>query len=175
MLTVIDFHIQHLPRQVGVGKPLAIQVEVKNPTPQTIFVVPQSTTFQDRRSPYCRIEIRKVGDKTWIDASRHPDCGNTNPINVQDFQELRPGKKAVWTGDFYWSPTLMEMVKANPGDYEIRFIYNTSNPIDEWIGGPIPEPLHGQRKQEIQSRFDLVPKGVFETKPVRIRFVAGLP
>jgi len=173
MLPMIDLRIEHLPRQIGIGQPFPIHVEIRNPGHQSIFVVPESTTFQDRRSPICQLEMRRVGDKTWINVSRHPDCGNTDPINLRDFQELAPGKKMMVTGDFYWSPQLQESLKAHPGDYEIRFIYNTSAPIGEWIGGPIPEPQHTDREQEILPRFTLVPKGIFQSRPVRVRFVAG--
>jgi len=164
--------IQVLPikGRVTIGEPAEISVRVSNPGQSSVMVVPTDPTFADFRSPRCKLEARRVGTYRWLDISMHPTCGNTDPIFLRDFAELPPGKESVWHGPLRWTNPLVNEIVSHPGTYEIRMTYRTDAPIDNWIGGPIPEPQHKARIQEIQSAFNRVPKGVFVSRPMLIEF-----
>ena len=157
-----------------VGAPVDLAVRVTNRSNKTIMVVPEDIGFQDLRSPICHIECCAVGSDKWVDLSQHPTCGNTDPIHRRDFVELMPGRSMDWHGALRWSPDLVALFEKNPGRYEIRFSYRTDSPIDDWVGGPTPEPRHSEIKNEIRSAFDLVPKGVFLSSPAIIDFRASI-
>lgn len=167
----LEVKIQNLPSRVVVGQPLTIEVAVRNPGKESKWVVTQNPGFENPRMPNCRIEVRKVGQRDWLDASLHPTCGNTNPIQLDEFVQLAPGKSTVWKGLFRPSEETLKAIRNDPGEYEIRFRYDTAHPIDDWIGGPLPEPLNSERKEQIRSRYDGTPKGLFESRPARVKFV----
>ena len=141
-----------------------------NPTAAALTVLPMHVTEHAvHKAPRTYMEVRRYGSELWHRLGSAPGCGNTNPITRSEFQILQSRESAEREAFFPWTELTVGKDFLKAGDYEVRATYDTTGAIDEWIGGPIPEPQHSQRREEIRALFDGTPHGTFVTAPVRIQ------
>lgn len=86
------------------------------------------------RMPYCYYTIEKTGGR--IDTPRASRCGNTDPIQKDDFIALKPGASFnPYFKRFYPGPYFLPVSIKEPGTYKIRFNYNSnSREMDSFDG-----------------------------------------
>ena len=154
---------------IHLGENFMGQLRYTNSGRTPVTVLPMNASeHRIHKAPRGHIEVRRVGQDKWGGLTGPPGCGNTNPIQVSDFQVLQAGESALRQAWFPWKEGVVGKSNMEPGQYEVRFVYDTSEPIDNWIGGPVPEPLHSRRRADIQALFDGTPHGVFVSGPVRL-------
>jgi len=151
------------------GETFKAKLRYSNQSQATLAVVPMNASEQYvRKAPRGHLEVRRVGHEKWLKLTGLPGCGNTNPIQVSDFQVLKAGESAVRQAWFPWIERVVGKENMVRGQYDVRYVYDTSEPIDNWIGGPIPEPAHSERREQIRSLFDRTPHGVYDSGPTRV-------
>ena len=164
--------VEH-PRKVAVGNQWKSKLVFKNQGGSDIRVVmANGTEYSQTRPPFLTVFIQKLGDKEWTRLKSPPICGNSNPIAPDEFKALSKAKRQEGQVYFHWTAEVVGEVAARPGRYSLKVVYDTTAPIDSWIGGPIPEPAHSQVREAIRPLFNQVPKGVFESKPAEFEVVA---
>jgi hypothetical protein len=132
-----------------------------------------ATEFNQSRPPFISLFIQKRGNKEWTRLKSPPICGNSNPIGPEDFKLLTKSNRLEHQVFFAWTSEVVGERAVLPGRYLLKVVYDTTSPIDSWIGGPLPEPAHSQAREAIRPLFNQVPKGVFESKPVEFEVVAA--
>src|SRR6266850_3960972 len=113
------------------GRSAAIEVALRNTGPDTlVLVLPGDGSFEKRRTPVLRWEIRDSGGKP---ASPRPffACGNINPLGADEVFELSPGKSRRFV---VYLP--LELYGLEGGPYRIRLTYENS-PGMRWAGLPL--------------------------------------
>lgn len=170
----IALHIEPAKRQFLATDNVIIEVAAENRTPQEITIVRMLDGMErGLRGPHGRFEIRTQGGK-WAPLKFNVGyCGNTNPLTDGDFVVLRKGARAPLVSNMNWMPETKHSQLGEPGKYEVRFVYDTTVPFEQWIGGPVPEPEHARLKAKFQDRYGRVPKGVFVSNVVLIEVVAS--
>ncbi|MBS1708479.1 MAG: hypothetical protein JSS65_07120 [Armatimonadetes bacterium] len=129
--------------------------------------VKAASQYGVHRAPTTVIQFRKIGAKEWRPAYVSPDCGNSNPIEPTDFQRIKPGGEVQVEATFTWSK-LVVAADPEPGEFEVRVTFDTRAPIDRWIGGPLTEPAHSERRKSVQGLYDATPHDLFATNVVRV-------
>lgn len=113
------------------GRSTLIEVALRNTGPDTlVLVLPGGGSFEKRRTPILRWEIRDSGGRS---ASLRPffSCGNINPLGADEVFELAPGKNRKFT---VYLP--LDLYALEGGPYRIRLTYE-NRPGMRWAGIPL--------------------------------------
>ncbi|MBN9504326.1 MAG: hypothetical protein BGO01_08415 [Armatimonadetes bacterium 55-13] len=166
---VLELQIKAQKATYRANQDIYIDVAAKNVSKKTFEVVPALDGCDTgRRGPSGRFYVRS-GKKNWEPLSyKIGRCGNTNPLEAQNFLPVLPGQRAMLVQGPSWYPSSRFSQLGAPGQYEVKFIYDTTLPFESWIGGPLPADRMTQRMIDLQSHFASVPKGEFESNVIRI-------
>jgi hypothetical protein len=157
-------------KQIKLGEDFQASLVYKNSSGSQIVLLPSGASSSSMmRAPSTLIELRRKGEKKWTKLSAPPQCGNTNPITPEEFVTVDGYQAVSKQARFSWTADVVGKARFKAGTYEVQVSYDTSAPINNWIGGPLPEPAHSDAKAKIQSLFDKVPKGRFVTSPYTVQ------
>lgn len=158
------------PKQIRLGEDFQASLVYKNSSGSRIVLLPSGASNSSMmRAPSTLIELRRKGEKKWTKLSAPPECGNTNPITPAEFVTVDAYQSVSKQAWFSWTEDVVGKASFKAGAYEVQVSYDTSAPINNWIGGPLPERAHSEAKAKIQSFFDQVPKGRFVTSPFTVQ------
>lgn len=153
------------------GEEIIFSATVKNQTKVPIEIVPQNDSMHwGRKAPYCTLET-KLPDGTWdpLIMKGVGRCGNANPIKVSDFITVASGKTGDLLMGMPWSKYEVNDRLKEPGIYRIRLRYDTTQKIQNWLGGPLMPQETEKLVAETQPHFDRTPKGLFFSNEITIR------
>lgn len=169
----LTLQISEPPRKLIVGSQWKSRFFFANKSGSDIRIVAANgTEYAQVRPPKLTVFIQRRGSWPWSRLTSPPICGNSNPIGPEEFRSLAKGKQLEGQIYFSWSAKIVGNAAIVPGRYLLKVVYDTTAPIDDWIGGPLPEPNHSQVRESIRPLFNQVPKGVFESKPVEFEVAA---
>lgn len=157
-----------------VGEEIKFTAPTKNVGRDSALVVPQNDSMQGgRKSPVCQIQFRPIGTEKWLVPAAEVGCGNTNPAKPEDFFELKPNASIDLLAGMGWCVLEIQHFSTTPGTYEFRLLYDTTKPIQTWVGGPFAESDLDRAVASVRPYYDQVPKGVFVSKPVKIQLAVA--
>ncbi|MBS1706770.1 MAG: hypothetical protein JST40_12940 [Armatimonadetes bacterium] len=138
-----------------------------NISSQDVALVPQIDGSETgMRGPVAQFQV-KVGND-WKAFEFGPRCGNTNPLEKDYFKMVQPNGSQILAKMSLTSGMYLGAI-GNPGKHQIRFVYDTTMPLERWIGGPLPEDLQQQRVSELKSLLDRVPKGRYISNAITVQ------
>lgn len=172
---VITIQLEPKSPSFSVGEQVLFRAITTNVSDQPLLLIPQGDSSQSgRKAPMCQIQIRGA-DGNWVVPSMPPGCGNTNPIREADFVEVAPRKAIDLLGGMAWSVYELSESFKTPGTYEVRLRYDTTRPIDAWLGGPLVPEQEASLRAKVAPLFERVPKGVFISNVVKITLKPAPP
>lgn len=171
---VLEINLKPSKPSFVVGEEIKFTAPTKNVGEKPVLVVPQNDSMQGgRKSPLCQIQFRPIGTEKWLVPPEEIGCGNTNPAKPEDFVALKPGASVDLLAGMDWCVLEIQHFSTTPGTYEFRLVYDTSKPIESWIGGPLVDVELARAMNAIRPLFDQVPKGVFVSKTAKIQLVVA--
>jgi len=163
----LSIEVNDAPRKISVGGQWKSKLAYLNQSDTELRVVTANgTEFAQSRPPFLKVFIQKQGAKEWTPLKSPPICGNSNPITSDEFRPLAKAQRQEGQVYFSWTTEVVGQAAVVPGRYALKVVYDTTSPIDSWIGGPLPEPAHSQAREAIRPFFNQVPRGIFASKPV---------
>lgn len=168
----VTIRLESLKAGYTVGEQFQLSAKATNRSADPIFLIRQGDGGQSgMKAPYCQIEVKQP-DATWATPRLPAMCGNTNPIKGEDFVNVPPGKSIELLGDWWWPLIESEPLFQKPGVCRIRLRYDSTPPIERWIGGPLPLQNQDELIRQVMPLFRKVPKGEFISNEVQIRITA---
>lgn len=156
--------------EIKAGSEVVFEARMTNRGRQDFVIVPQGDGMHEgRKQPLAQIQIRLPGGE-WL-VPLLPGCGNTNPIQAQDFRTVQPGKSIDLLAGMVWSKHSVWSALKVPGTYEVRFVYDTTAPLDRWIGGPVGPERAAELAAVVKPLFDRVPKTRIVSNLVTVKVV----
>ena len=157
-----------------VGEEIKFTAPTRNVGSTTLLVVPQNDSMQaGRKAPLCQLQFRPRGTEKWKVPASEVGCGNVNPAKPEDFFELKPKASVDILAGMDWCVLDIQGFSTTPGDYEFRLVYDTTKPIQNWVGGPYSEVDLERAVASVRPYYDQVPKGVFVSNTAAIRLVVA--
>jgi hypothetical protein len=154
------------------GAEVVFEARLTNPKRTEILVVPQGDGMHEgRKLPLAQIQVRTPGGEWSVPTI--PGCGNTDPIQPQDFKPVSPGKSIDLLNGMAWSKHAVWSAFKTPGTYEVRFVYETTAPLEKWIGGPVGPEAAAKLAIQVQPMFVRVPKVRLVSNTLTVRVTAS--
>lgn len=126
---------------------------------------------EGRKAPLCQVQFRVKGRADWRIPRVEVGCGNTNLLRKNDFVKVAPGASIDLLGGMDWSVLALQHVADQPGWYEFRLVYDTTAPLQRWLGGPIPDSEVERMAIEFKPFHEQVPIGRFVSSVALVRLI----
>lgn len=166
----ITIRLQPVKTEVVLGDEVRFKAPTMNTTDHDLLLIPQGDSMQEgRKAPLCQIQFRQKGSFEWKVPAVEIGCGNTNLLRKEDFVNVLPGKSIDLLGGMEWSRIWLQTFTQTPGWYEFRLVYDTTSPIRDWLGGPLPDDAAQKAAVEFQPLHDQVPIGRFVSDTAVVR------
>ena len=160
------------PRKAYIGgEDVPFTAIATNKTTGPIDLIPQNDSmYWGNKAPYAGLEYIDPATGTWEGLHlKLGRCGNTNPLKSTDFVTVARNRSVDLLNGMTWSKDEVNEVLKTPGTYRIRFRYDTTRKFNEWLGGPMMGEQAKKTMDELQPRYDRVPKGVFLSNEITIK------
>jgi hypothetical protein len=168
----VEIKFEAVSQSVRAGEMALFRAIAVNRGREPIYLVPQSDGMHSgKRSPVVQVQIRHVGGD-WI-VPTLSGCGNTDPLRSESFVLVKPGKSIDLLAGMEWSKHEVACSIKDPGVYEARFIFDTTAPFADWLGGPMAEPKQAELSLKLKPLYALVPKFKYTSPPARFRVTAN--
>lgn len=132
-------------------------------------IVPvQATPLVLRNCPRATFEIRRFGGE-WKALQYLPGCGNVDKTLPKDFVTLKPLETKYQEGAFAWDEMTVGKENLAKGNYQVRVVFDTTAPLDAWVGGPMSPEDHAKGRDAIKTLWELTPHGVYRSEPTNVQ------
>ena len=155
---------------VTVGERPNVKVVITNVTGKEVYLVGcLDGSDSGGRFPKCSFQLLDMEGNPIPEKEPRIGCGSRNRLKTTDFVKVAPGAEFTPYGQgFFGSWELFRFSTLPPGDYVLRFHYQTSTKdVQDYFGD---EKMMGQKtaSPEIQKLYEAVPLVDVKSNDLRI-------